>query len=163
MLTLYRPLGQRFDDFGGYPDLFGTGWARTAVAPAVDVREEEGAYVLEMELPGVAASDVEVSVDRGVLTVKGERKNEHEESRNGYRCRERSHGTFARAFTLPGGTDAEHVQARLDEGVLTLRVPRGEEPQPHRVEVKVESKEHGWLDRAKQALSKAGEVPVPTS
>ena len=162
MLTMYRPFGQMFDDFAGFPD-FGLAAASDGFTPAVDVREESGWYVLDMELPGVEAKDLEVTVRDGVLTVKGERHTEREEMRGEFQRREQRHGSFARAFSLPGGTDPRRVEARLEAGVLTLRVPRAEDEKPYRVEVKVAGEPHGWLDRTKRVFAKAAEVPLPTS
>ena len=103
--------------------------------PAMDLVETDGAFVLKADLPGLSEDDVTVEVDGNVLTVKGERRAEHEDTREGYFRLERSFGSFARALTLPEGVDAEEVQASFDKGVLEVRIPKPEERKPRRIEI----------------------------
>jgi HSP20 family protein len=106
-----------------------------AFAPAVDIYEEKDAYFVKAELPGVKAEDVHVSVENGVLTLKGERKFEREEKRENYHRIERSYGEFTRSFSLPKTVDAENVRANMAEGVLTLTIPKKAAPEPKRIQV----------------------------
>jgi HSP20 family protein len=108
-------------------------------APSVDVLEEPEALVLRAELPGVKREDIDVSVDANVLTLKGERKLEVEESKRRYHRIERSYGTFVRQFQLPSNVDASTIDAQLADGVLTLRITKKQELKPRKIDVKGQS------------------------
>jgi len=103
--------------------------------PAVDIREEENQFLIQADLPGIEPKDVEITMDKNVLTLKGERHQETEEGKNGYRRVERTYGTFYRRFSLPETADAERIQARSDNGVLTISIPKQEKAQPRRITV----------------------------
>ncbi len=105
-------------------------------APAVDVFEDKDALVLRAELPGVKREDIDVSVDSNVLTLKGERKLEREEDGQRYHRVERTYGTFVRQFQLPSNVDPNAIDAKLDEGILTLRLHKKEELKPRKIDVK---------------------------
>jgi HSP20 family protein len=93
--------------------------------PAIDIVEDEEAFVLRVELPGMRAEDVTVSFDDHVLTIRGERMLENAEG-GAFHRRERSYGAFCRAFALPDRVDGSEAIAVMAEGVLTLRVPKRE-------------------------------------
>jgi len=103
--------------------------------PAVDIKEEDERFVLEADIPGVDPKDIEVTMDNGVLTIKGERKHESEEEANGYKRIERSYGTFYRRFSLPDSADAERVSAKGKDGVLEVSIPKLEKVQPRKITV----------------------------
>jgi len=103
--------------------------------PAVDIKEEDEGFVLKADVPGVDPKDIEVTMDKGVLTVKGERKHELEEEADGYKRVERSYGTFHRRFSLPDSADAERVTAKGKDGVLEVFIPKHEKVQPRRITV----------------------------
>jgi len=94
----------------------------TEWAPAVDVLERDGDLVVRAELPGVRPQDVEITVQDRVLTISGERREEHEEQRGGYYLRERKRGSFSRSMTLPEGVDEDRVRARYENGVLEVTI-----------------------------------------
>ncbi|MCB1864754.1 MAG: Hsp20/alpha crystallin family protein [Chromatiales bacterium] len=104
---------------------------------AVDIREEVNRFVLRADLPGVEPKDIEVSVDKGVLTIRGERVGENSETdeKAGYTRIERNRGAFERRFTLPDSVDADAIEAASSNGVLTLTVPKRAEVQPRRIAV----------------------------
>jgi HSP20 family protein len=104
---------------------------------AVDVSETDKAYTVTAELPGVREKDIEVSVGDDVLVIKGEKHQEKEEkSRNRY-VSERSYGAFQRMFNLPRGADGSKVEARFQNGILTVTVPKlAERQETRKVEVK---------------------------
>ena len=104
--------------------------------PAVDIKEEEDRFVLHADIPGVSADDIDVSMEKGILTVKGERRHESTESKEGYKRLERSHGVFIRRFSLPDSVDAEHIAASSKDGVLEVILPKQQPQQPRRIEVK---------------------------
>ena len=103
--------------------------------PAVDIKEEDNRYLLHADIPGVKADDIEVSMDKGVLTIKGERKHESTESKEGYKRVERSHGVFIRRFALPDSVDGENISASSKDGVLEVVLPKSEPEQPRRITV----------------------------
>lgn len=106
-------------------------------APAVDVYENKDSVVVKAELPGVDPKEVEISVEDGTLYLKGERKSESEDQRDGYHRLERSYGSFARAFTLPDSVDPEKVSAEYKDGLLSVTLPKREESKPKKVKIAV--------------------------
>lgn len=106
-------------------------------APSVDVSETEGEYQIKAEIPDVKKEDVKVTLEDGVLTIQGERKQEKEEKGKKYHRIERSYGSFVRSFTLPDLVDEEKVKAEFRDGVLNLQLPKSEKVKPKSIEVKV--------------------------
>ncbi len=102
---------------------------------AADLYETEEGYGLELELPGFTEAEIDVTVDRGVLTISGARSKEDEEKGRTYHVRERRNERFTRSFSLPASIRGEDVEARLDAGVLTVELPKSPEAKPHRVAV----------------------------
>lgn len=94
------------------------------VVPAVDVTEGATAFVITAELPGMTEKDVEVSVSSGMLTLKGEKRQEKQEQEKDFYLTERAFGSFERSFSLPDGADAEKVGASFANGVLTVTLPK---------------------------------------
>jgi HSP20 family protein len=129
--SLRRDIDRLFDDVLGR-DGGQTGWA-----PAVDVRESEDALVLDLELPGVAPEQVEVTAENGILTVRGEKRTERKEGDEKHRWHmvERSYGSFQRSFQLPQGVDEGQIEAHFEDGVLSVRVPKSALPQPRKIEI----------------------------
>ena len=105
--------------------------------PAMDLVETADAFVLRADLPGMSESDVTLEVEDGTLTLSGERKAEHEVSKEGFHRVERAFGSFSRALTLPKGVDPEAVTASFDRGVLEVRIPKPEERKPRRISIGV--------------------------
>ncbi|RPH67019.1 MAG: Hsp20/alpha crystallin family protein [Myxococcaceae bacterium] len=105
--------------------------------PAVDVFEDTEGVTFKFDLPEVEGKDVDVRLEDGTLTVRGERKLEREEKREGYHRIERAYGTFARNFSLPATLDPEKVTAEHKNGVLRIFVPRRAEAKPKSINVKV--------------------------
>jgi HSP20 family protein len=103
--------------------------------PAVDVRETTEGFVLTADVPGVDPKDIEVTMENGLLTIRGARRNETVTEHNGYRRIERVSGRFLRRFTLPETANAEAVTAKTTHGVLTLTIPKRAEVQPRRIEI----------------------------
>jgi len=109
------------------------------VYPPMNVRESDEAYTVECEVPGLEMEDLEVYVTGDQLTVSGTRKSNLPEEGVTLHRRERDSGRFSRAVTLPGPVEGGKTEAKLADGVLTVRVPKTEETKPKRVEVRVES------------------------
>ncbi len=106
------------------------GWA-----PRVDVREEEGRYVIFADVPGVAPADIEISMDKGVLTIKGERKSESTTETAKLTRVERRHGSFQRSFALPDSADADAITATGKNGVLEVAIPKKAQAAPRKIQV----------------------------
>jgi HSP20 family protein len=104
-------------------------------APRFEMTENEDAYVFRADLPGVKEEDVEISLIGTRLTISGHREQEHEEARGRTHTSERSFGSFTRSFTLPTGTDLEHIDAEMDNGVLSLTIAKRPEEQRKRIAV----------------------------
>ena len=105
-------------------------------APAMDLVEEEDHFLLKADLPGLGEDDVSIEVQDNVLTVSGERKEEHERKQRGWYRLERSFGRFSRSLTLPEGVNADAITASFDKGVLAVRIPKPEERKPRRISIK---------------------------
>ena len=106
-------------------------------SPGFDLHETDDAYVIEADLPGLKQDDINITVEQGIITIKGERKYEEKQKEKGYRRIERGYGSFQRAFRLPQNVDADKVEARFTDGVLTVNVPKPAEAKPRQVAVKV--------------------------
>lgn len=120
-----------FDDIAGRTSAGWTGWT-----PSADLYENDEAYVLEMELPGFSNEDIELTVERNVLTVTGQRSVQEESEDVTFHLRERGTTRFSRSFALPRSMDGDAVEARFDNGVLTVTLPKAAEARPKRIEVK---------------------------
>ena len=118
----------------------GNGSAMRRWMPAMDLVETEDHFVLRADLPGLAEGDVNIEVEDNVLTVSGERKAEHETTKEGYHRVERAFGSFSRSLTLPDGVDADAVTASFDRGVLEVRIPKPEQRKPRKVSIGVGQK-----------------------
>ena len=105
-------------------------------APAVDIKETENAFELHADIPGVKPEDIEVQMDNGILTIKGERRSEEKVESEGYKRVERQWGTFYRRFSLPDTADAEKINAKSENGVLQITIPKLEKVQPRKITVK---------------------------
>ncbi len=109
-----------------------------AFRPAVDIFEDAESITISAEVPGVPAESMHVHVEDNVLTLKGERKLEKEEKKEGYHRIERSYGSFVRSFSLPEGVDAENVHAEKKDGVLQIKLMKKAKPAPKKIEIKGE-------------------------
>lgn len=103
--------------------------------PPVDIVEEKDRITLTAELPGFQPDEVEVQMEGGVLTLKGERKFEEEKEGRSYHRVERSYGQFVRSFTLPNNVDRESIKASFNDGVLTIALPKREEAKPKQIKI----------------------------
>jgi len=92
--------------------------------PAVNTREGDDAYYIELDLPGIKKEDVEISVDKNILTIKGKREVKKEEEKDDYYRIESMYGTFARSFTLPEKVDSENIRATGENGVVEITIPK---------------------------------------
>lgn len=106
-------------------------------APPVDIFETDNELVLKADLPDVKMQDIDIQIENGTLTLKGERKFEKDEKNKGFHRIERSYGSFVRYFTLPETVNTENVQAEYQNGVLVITLPKKEVAKPKTVKVQV--------------------------
>ena len=133
--TANLPLGRRLFDVEPLrheaPDV---------AVPAIDVTENENAYQIAAELPGLTENDVEVVVADEILTIKGEKNEEKEQKDKNYYVAERRYGSFQRSFQLPSGVDADKITADFRNGVLTLILPKTPEAQKSEKKIAIKTK-----------------------
>ena len=127
--------------FGGFPPRFvtnGDSFKLSTWSPDVDITEDDKEYLVKADLPEVKKEDVKVTLEKGVLSIMGERKSEKEEKNKKLHRIERSFGTFERTFTMPEDADASKMKAEFKEGVLRVHMPKNPATQPKKIDVKVE-------------------------
>jgi HSP20 family protein len=134
--TLHREIDQLFDDFTrGFPTFGDAG-----VMPVnLDLAETDKAFEVTAELPGAKPEDVDITLSDGILTVKGEKKSERDEKQKNYHMIERSYGAFQRSFRLPAEVDSNKVQARFENGLLKITLPKVAEAQSKVKKIEVKS------------------------
>ena len=113
------------------------GGRRGEMTPAVDVAEDDKAVTLTAELPGLKEEDIEVVLRDNMLTVKGEKKSEREEKKENYYLSERRYGAFERTFRLPEAADADKIRAAIQDGVLTVTIPKKAEAKKAEKKIKI--------------------------
>lgn len=104
--------------------------------PRVDIKEEDKRFVILADVPGVDPKEIDVSMDKGILSIKGERSAESKTENGNFTRVERSHGMFYRRFALPDSADAENISATGKHGVLEITIPKKPETTPRRIEIK---------------------------
>jgi HSP20 family protein len=112
---------------------------RSTWVPPIDIYETQDAYKVVAELPGFGPDDVDVTVNEGQLTIRGERKFYDEVSEENFHRVERRFGAFQRIVSLPHQVQADKVGAAFDKGVLTVSIPKAEQAKPRRIEIKAQS------------------------
>ncbi len=149
MNQIVSPSDRRYgwDLFGDFDELVNqmfrapaprNGEGNRAMAPAIDVSENDGAYLVRAELPGVKKEDLDVTINDGVLTINAESRYEHDEKEKGRLIRqERRYGKYVRSMRLGGDVDESKVTADYTDGILTLTLPKSEAVKPKKVDVKV--------------------------
>ena len=135
LFDLQTSINQLFDRSFGQSSQ--TSAALNTWTPAVDVYEDENAFLIKIDLPELSKEDVKVNLNENVLSLTGERRFEHEDKRDGYHRVERRYGQFYRSFTLPPNVNSEAINAEFRDGVLRLTLPKREEAKPKQIEVKI--------------------------
>lgn len=145
MFSMLDDLRREFDRFfqeaetlvpGPAASAAGSAW--TAFVPPVDIHETDKDYVVTAEIPGIEPKDIDVRLEGNTLIIRGERAQEREEDVGTMHRSERSFGSFSRAFTLPQDVQAEHINARFRNGVLTISVPRSQTTPSKQVQIQSE-------------------------
>lgn len=106
--------------------------------PSANISETEKEFLIRAELPAVKKEDVKVTIDQGLITIEGERKQEKEDKTEKYHRVESFHGTFSRSFTLPENASADSIRCESKDGVLTVHIPKVKAEAPKAKQIKVE-------------------------
>jgi len=120
-------------------EFFGDGWERNSNSwsPSVDISEDENAYTITADLPGLSKKDINMNVKENVLTVSGNRNYEKKDKKDTYYRMERGYGKFSRSFQLPDNVTENKITANFKNGVLTVYVPKSEKLKSREIEIKV--------------------------
>ncbi|MFW9878590.1 MAG: Hsp20/alpha crystallin family protein [Candidatus Thorarchaeota archaeon] len=152
-LSLFSNFDQFFDEMDRYFNKF---WSPTRLwdvepfslkifdedeffrSPLTNITDEGDKYSITAELPGLEKGDIEITVHDGILDIKGEQKNEHEEKKDGFIRKEYHSSSYHRSFTIPENIDEENIDAKLDKGILTLKLPKKEIKQKEKKKIEVQ-------------------------
>ena len=126
---------QVFDRFLGEDETDQSNVVTSQWTPRVDIKEEEKRFVILADVPGVDPKDIEISMDKGILSIKGERKSEAAEQAGKLTRNECSYGAFYRRFALPDSADADGISANGKHGVLEISIPKKPETTPRRINI----------------------------
>ncbi|MDT3379660.1 Hsp20/alpha crystallin family protein [Labrys neptuniae] len=139
--SLQTEVNRLFNDFGsGFPNFRQSLWTGQStnadLSPRMDVAETDQAIELTAELPGLQEKDIEVTLTDNVLTIRGDKKSERDETNKNYHLVERRYGSFARRMELPPGIDASKIDAKFSNGVLVVTVPKSSPSVARKIDVK---------------------------
>jgi HSP20 family protein len=142
---MQREMNQLFSRFFGEGEQVGNQWLSPSESfvPRIESAVRENTLYVKADLPGIDPKDVELTVEGNQLTLRGERKAEHDGSEGGYGYREVQYGSFVRSFTIPEGVKAEDIQAQYQNGVLELSIPLPASMLPKKVNIAVEGQASG--------------------
>lgn len=136
LMRMHRELDRVFEEMtrgfglpslaGAFPAVPEQGGLASILRPRLDIAEDDKAYTITVEVPGVSRDDVDLSVDDGALVIRGEKRQSSEDRQDNYHCIERSYGRFQRVLDLPQDADEDNIGARFADGVLTITVPKSE-------------------------------------
>ncbi len=131
-----RRLNNVLDEAFGLSQLEPNGTLTSSWIPATDVFEDKDSVKIVVEVPGVRPEDVKISLENNILTIRGEKKQEAEEKNERVHRYERSYGVFERSFALPTTVDPDKVEARYQDGILAITIPKSERARPREIPVK---------------------------
>ncbi len=125
---LFEGFSRGFTGFAGFPS--------RELMPSMDLSETDKEIEITAELPGLEEKDIQLNVSDNVLTIRGEKKNEREETKKDYHLIERSYGSFTRSVQLPDGVNADNIKAVMSKGVLKVTVPKPAPTQTKKIDIK---------------------------
>ncbi len=140
LLKVERDFNKLFKSFSnrfGINKRFEEEFADASWAPLADVVENENSYSINVDLPGMTKKDVKITYENGLLSISGERKIEKESKDSNYYKVERSFGKFYRCFNMPEGIDEKKIDAKFENGLLSVEIAKAEESKPKQIEIKV--------------------------
>lgn len=135
--TIQRQMNSLFDSFFSTPRWSNIDQQFTACEPLVDIKEDDGAYYIQAELPGVNRDALKITMNNNQLTIRGEKRQNIEQKESNFHRIERNFGSFERTFTLPGTVRSDKIEATYHDGVLMIELPKSEEAKPKEIQVKV--------------------------
>jgi len=129
LMQLHNEIDRLFNEtFRGFPSIFSNPeWpdmTSLILKPNIDIKDTDENYIVSVEIPGVTRDNVDLRVDGNLLTITGEKKQEKKQEKENYQCIERQYGSFERMLTLPQDADAENIDAKFKDGILTVRIKR---------------------------------------
>jgi HSP20 family protein len=130
LLQLHSEMDRLFDNvFQNFPGMIGNNWewpefSSVMLAPSIDIKDTDDRYLINVEIPGVAKENVDIRVEGNTLTISGEKKQEKKDEKENYHCIERRYGAFERTLTLPQDANADDIDAKFKDGVLTVSIKR---------------------------------------
>ncbi len=127
---LQKELERAYDVEGGEGSIATAEWA-----PAVDIKEDEDKFVIHADIPGVKPEEIDINMEGGVITIKGEKETEAKTEKEGYKRVERTFGSFYRRFSLPDTADPDAISAKSKHGVLEITIPKREAVKPKKINV----------------------------
>jgi HSP20 family protein len=147
-LNLSRAMDRLFDNALMRSPLMSSEYG-TSLVPPIDMYETENAVIVKAVMPGVSAENLNIDVAGDTLTIKGETKSETEDKKDNYFYRECRYGTFTRSLTLPAGVKSDKTEADIEDGVLTLTIPKSESVKPKAIKVTAKKTENKVNDTRK--------------
>ncbi len=139
LMSLRQAMDKLFEDSFVRPSRFLAAFGETA-APAIDAYQTPNEVVVKAAMPGVNPEDINIDITGDTLTIKGETKTEEEIKKEDYLYQERRYGGFSRSLVLPSGLRADKAEANLENGILTLTIPKAEEAKPKTIKIKAKEK-----------------------
>ncbi len=143
-MTLVKHVPNRVRSFNGMDDLINRFFEDTFKSdskydfvPAADIREDEKSYMLSMDIPGLTKQDLEVTLEKNILSISGEKKSEDEDDDRKYHLVERRYGSFKRSFKLPDDIDSGKISAKVENGILSITIEKAEEKLPKVIDINV--------------------------
>ena len=132
----HHPVKHSHTPMDKFIDRFFQGWSHDnfAIMP-LDIVEEKNEFIIKADIPGMESDDIDVSIENDILTISGEKKNEHEEKGDNFHHMERSYGAFRRSVQLPASVEPDKIHAKYHNGVLRLTVPKSEKTEPKKIKV----------------------------
>ena len=133
----FNKVFKSFSDRFGFNKRFEEDFADASWAPLADIVENENSFAVKVDLPGLSKKDVKVTYSNGLLSVSGERKEEKESKNSNYYKVERSFGKFYRCFNMPEGIDESKINAKFENGTLTVEIAKTEDAKPKQIDINV--------------------------
>jgi HSP20 family protein len=164
--SLQSEMNRMFEDFFTRPFGFTLqgGSRAQALVPALDVKEDENSIMVTAELPGIDSKDIEISVQGDMLEIRGHKRDEQKQEQGDYHVVERCYGAFARRITLPREVDSEQAEATMNNGVLTLRLPKAEPRSGKKtITVQESSGQESMSESSDQSMSESSDQSMSES
>ncbi|MCZ6901502.1 MAG: Hsp20/alpha crystallin family protein [Rickettsia endosymbiont of Ixodes persulcatus] len=124
-----------FNNFFNEIASFSSSYNNRMLSPSTDIIENDSEYNLEMELPGVTQDNIDLKIDSNILTIEGKKEQSSEKKDHNYHMQERYYGSFYRSISLPSNIDEEHIEAKFNDGILSIKIPKKEQSKAKKIKV----------------------------